>query len=224
MNIMFNDHYGLTAAVLDGIKTKTRRLVPAIPPYMLDGKAYACESLEMVMPIVGEKVMGYFGSKVGWQLLPQKCQPRYKLGVLYGVAQSYQSIFEDESLKKWRVSKGMHREDGWIRCDLIENGGWKNKMLVCDDLMPYQIRITKIRVERLRDISSADCLAEGILKKSDFPYKKTCPFYFAGGKHEWDNSFHTPRQAYAALIDKISGKGTWERNPWVYAYDFKLIK
>ena len=30
------------------------------------------------------------------------------------------------------------------------------------------------------------------------------------------------QQVYAALIDKISGKGTWERNPWVYAYDFKL--
>ena len=27
----------------------------------------------------------------------------------------------------------------------------------------------------------------------------------------------------AVLIDKISGKGTWERNPYVLAYDFELV-
>lgn len=26
------------------------------------------------------------------------------------------------------------------------------------------------------------------------------------------------------LIDRISGKGTWQRNPWVFAYEFELIK
>ena len=34
----------------------------------------------------------------------------------------------------------------------------------------------------------------------------------------------TPHEAYAALIDKISGKGTWERNPYVFVYDFELVK
>lgn len=32
------------------------------------------------------------------------------------------------------------------------------------------------------------------------------------------------QEAYAALIDKISGKGTWEGNPWVFVYDFELVK
>ena len=31
------------------------------------------------------------------------------------------------------------------------------------------------------------------------------------------------REAFASLIDKISGKGTWENNPFVVAYSFKLI-
>ena len=26
------------------------------------------------------------------------------------------------------------------------------------------------------------------------------------------------------VIDKISGCGTWNRNPWVYAYEFELLK
>ena len=29
--------------------------------------------------------------------------------------------------------------------------------------------------------------------------------------------------AFAALIDKVSGKGTWKKNPWVFAYSFELI-
>lgn len=31
------------------------------------------------------------------------------------------------------------------------------------------------------------------------------------------------REAFASLIDKISGKGTWESNPWVVAYSFELV-
>ena len=31
------------------------------------------------------------------------------------------------------------------------------------------------------------------------------------------------REAFALLIDKVSGKGTWESNPWVVAYEFNLI-
>lgn len=47
-------------------------------------------------------------------------------------------------------------------------------------------------------------------------------YYFEGGHNGYYHD--TPREAYAALIDKISGKGTWESNPWVIVYDFELIK
>ena len=36
--------------------------------------------------------------------------------------------------------------------------------------------------------------------------------------------FDTPREAFAALIDKVSGKGTWESNPYVWVYEFELMK
>jgi hypothetical protein len=31
------------------------------------------------------------------------------------------------------------------------------------------------------------------------------------------------KKAYAFLIDKINGKGTWESNPYVWVYDFQLF-
>ncbi len=35
---------------------------------------------------------------------------------------------------------------------------------------------------------------------------------------------NSPREAFALLIDRVSGKGTWEKNPWVVAYKFELLK
>jgi hypothetical protein len=34
---------------------------------------------------------------------------------------------------------------------------------------------------------------------------------------------NTPVQSYSTLIDKISGKGAWDSNPFVWVYDFELI-
>lgn len=34
----------------------------------------------------------------------------------------------------------------------------------------------------------------------------------------------TPREAFASLIDKVYGRGTWKSNPWVVVYEFELVK
>ena len=39
-----------------------------------------------------------------------------------------------------------------------------------------------------------------------------------------DCHYPTPREAFAHLIDEVSGKGTWDSNPWVWVYDFELFK
>jgi hypothetical protein len=38
-----------------------------------------------------------------------------------------------------------------------------------------------------------------------------------------DTYYTCAKDAFSRLIDKISGKGTWERNPFVFAYSFKRI-
>ena len=101
--------------------------------------------------------------------------------------------------------------------------GWKNKMFVKAKYMPHRIRIIDIRVERLQDISDEDCLCEGIYEDAEeHGGFYTTPFYdFVGNKKD---GFDSPREAFAALIDCISGRGTWQRNPCVFAYEFELIK
>lgn len=40
----------------------------------------------------------------------------------------------------------------------------------------------------------------------------------------WGRVYDTPQGAYSYLIDMISGKGTWDSNPYVFVYDFELVK
>ena len=94
-------------------------------------------------------------------------------------------------------------------------------MFVKASEMPHQIRITNVRVENLQDISEQDAIAEGItyagLTHEDYGE----PMFVIDGCKE---TFSSATDAYAWLIDKISGKGTWNSNPYVFVYNFKLIK
>ena len=93
------------------------------------------------------------------------------------------------------------------------SNGWNNKMFVRADIMPHHIKITDIKAEPLQDISDEDCLKEGI-KPCNFGKKFT-----AGDKC----AYNTPREAFAALIDKVGRKGTWASNPYCFCYTFELV-
>lgn len=101
----------------------------------------------------------------------------------------------------------------------IGNAGHYNKMFVRAELMPNKIKITDIRIQRLQDISDNDCIAEGIIKYANGVYT-----YAIDRKKIFRSRFGTPRVVYADLIDRINGKGTWRNNPYVFVYNFKLVK
>lgn len=126
----------------------------------------------------------------------------YKIGEEVAIAQRYSDITDA------------------LRQELSQLPGWRNKMFVKADLMPHRIRITNIRIERLQDISEEDCLKEGIWRDDNVGLEGVTYWYHGLA----NSSFRTAKEAYAALIDKISGNGTWESNPWVFVYDFELIK
>ncbi len=126
----------------------------------------------------------------------------YKIGEEVAIAQRYSDIADTHGQ------------------ELAQLPGWNNKMFVKADLMPHRIRITNIRVEHLQDISEEDCMVEGIWRGDNVGLEGTTYWYHG----LVNSSFRTAKEAYASLIDKISGKGTWESNPWVFVYDFGLVK
>lgn len=191
--IMFSDKYGLTQAVLEGRKTQTRRIADTAGRLRDITVRQALEEVNK-----GRACLFDEGRPLALSA--------YKLGETIAIAQKYADLAYDGDffrlLGKVIFEKGCH-----------------NKMFVKADFMPHRIRITNIRVERLQDISEEDCIAEGIWRDDNVGLEGTTYWYHSLA----NSSFRTPQQAYASLIDRISGKGTWESNPYVFVYDFELI-
>ena len=192
--IMFNDKFGLTQAVLDGRKTMTRR-------------------------ISEDQIRNSIFCKSGYESIHgYEIKPKYKVGEVVAIAQSYESVYNE---------KGLETMDMLVS-GLKNHKGWQNKLFVAAGYMIHHIRITDIKIERLQDISDEDCLKEGIVRQEVISDES--PFLYAydaflNGDNKYFASrwFKTPKEAFAVLIGKVSGKGTWESNPYVFVYEFKLI-
>lgn len=143
-------------------------------------------------------------------------KPKYKVGEVVAIAQSYMDV--DRFHRKGKNAAYLEYLDS-ILPELKLYPGWGNKMFVKADLMPHHIKITGIKVERLQDISDEDCLKEGIFEWD--AGQKDIPFYSFSYADIPD--YFTPRDAFADLIDEVSGKGVFQSNPYVFAYEFVLV-
>lgn len=141
--------------------------------------------------------------------------PKYELGEIVYLKEPYYKDSNDDIHYKFGYPENQQEMD--------KHGlKWSNKLFMPESAARYFIQITDVRVEKLQNISREDCLAEGI----EFNTEAEPIGYPFGVKFPYNNGYHnysTPQEAYAHLIDRISGKGTWERNPFVWVYDFKLI-
>lgn len=199
--IMFNDKYGLTQAVLEGRKTQTRRIVT-------DRLFQECRSN-------GFLAAGGFNDE--WKTksleLLVKNNP-YKIGEEVAIAQCYSDMANEGA----DILADMLLDETTFKPEYY-GAGWSNKMFVKAEYMPHHIKITNIRIERLKDVSNEDCLKEGVYESLEAPYNEKK--YGCVGLNMNEKS---PRNVFAALIDKVSGKGTWQSNPYVFVYDFELIR
>ena len=217
--IMFNDKYGLTAAVFEGRKTMTRRVI-SLPDTWHGIEVYGFSHVKGQATLELTDGDDFIIEDPNTGQVAQVL-PTYKIGEEVAVAQSYFNIYGerqiDGSIVKWCKANGKDfREEIRTMEALKETAGYDNKMFVRADLMPHRIRITGIKVEQLHDISSEDCLREGIEARVTGCHT----FYYIHGE---ERPYNFPKQAFAALIDKVSGRGTWDENPYVFAYTFETI-
>lgn len=214
--IMFNELYGLNQAVLDLIKTNTRRIITCPKSF----KGQEVGGFYTYRRMWDNAVLEYpiMHDADGFDIEGAYILPKYKVGEVVAIAQSYKDCGFDPNTPRIWTDKGVFIFED---CPISQLAGWSNKLFVLAALMPHHIRVTNVRVERLQDISDEDCFREGI---RDYSTPNEKRFGFSDFKREVIVAFKTPREAYAALIDKISGKGTWKSNPYVFVYDFELVK
>ena len=211
---MFNDEFLLTKSVIDGRKTQTRRIVP-------------------------QSVIDKYSMLEDFTIIDDA---RYDVGEIVAIAQSYKDVdsYYSAAYQRQHSIHGMtvdaldcvSNKDimKWFknRNDFKDKASWNNKMFVKSELMPHQIRITDVRVERLQDISDEDCLKEGI---TDMGAGGSLRYSFTenvkqttGDIIAFSNNFATAKEAFAHLINKVSRKDVWNENPYVFVYDFELVK
>lgn len=197
--IMFNDEFLLTAAVEEGEKTMTRRIIPdkvlveqgiekATEPYRMEQLAKACP---------------------------------YKVGDIVAVAMNYSKAekrLEQSRRAEYRakVAKA-HRKDF-----ADQTAGWGNKMFVRAELMPVRIRILSVKAERLKDIHDDECLKEGIMIMSPRYVKNNKRFYYVDWMDK-EHCFDTLQRAFRSLITNIEGLNVWQKNPLVWAIEFETV-
>jgi hypothetical protein len=71
--------------------------------------------------------------------------------------------------------------------------------------------ITEIRVERLQEISDADCEAEGVRPSIE------------GNAQDWQDDENGWHRTFRQLWDSINPKYPWQSNPWVWCISFKRV-
>lgn len=214
--IMFSDKFMLTQAVLDERKTQTRRIIPS-------------EFFSLQWDVSNDTLVVEY-DEAGFVDIRDTKYCRYKKGEIVAVAQSYCSIADElencnNATCAAHYEKNVQKASEYI--SWMYHPGFNNKLFVAADRMIHKISITDVRVEKLQDISDECCLKEGIVKD-------TCKTYFNGytvkfSLDQYNNMlssewFRTPREAFAHLINKVSKKDVWSENPYVFVYDFELVK
>lgn len=110
----------------------------------------------------------------------------------------------------YRADWGSNQEDCFWRPS-IHMPRWASRIT---------LEVTRVRVERVGDISEEDARAEGVNPRDAF-------IVFEGVDEERvrrrPDMERTHRGAFACLWDEINGAGSWSSNPWVFVYDFRRV-
>jgi len=196
----------MVRAILDGIKTNTRRPMDPQP----DGKLEVLEGCDdfMLGGTHGKKRSVWrcpFGKK-GDRLWVRECfavvphvtdnGPKHKLKG-DGTGVTWRADWNgNPSGFKWKPSIHMPR--------------WASRI---------NLEITDVRVERVQDISEEDAIAEGTDFGVDAFGKRFVPPIDKTGL-----STHKPcKESFKALWESIYGKSSWRLNPWVWVVAFKKV-
>lgn len=138
--------------------------------------------------------------------------PSYEIGEVIAISQNYKNVGYDGS-----YTFG-------ASFPIKSLPGWSNKMFVKAEYMPYKIEITNVGMSLLQNISDDDCIKEGVYRLDSANGSGGIAYSFANASDKKHiGLYDTPREAFAALINKVSGGGTWERNSFVWVYEFKLF-
>lgn len=214
--LLLNYQYGMWDAVLQKIKTNTRRSHKSLEPVNTNPDNF--ELLSIRHSATGDGVFARFKPKNGGAII--ECRARYQEGEVSFLQEPTMNVKgfvtdQDTVMYFYRDAVGQtDTEHFTMLIDTAEKRGakWSNKMFMGEADARYFIKIKRIEVQRLKDISDTDCFAEGIRTNEIGQY------YFLNNKKKV--LFDTVQKAYFSLYNTINRNAPV--NPWVFSYHFEL--
>lgn len=181
----------MVRAILDGRKTQTRRIVKPQP-----------EAVSFAWRWSNKTTRVQWGEKLSGNALARYCPygvagDRLWVREAWKVASNYDD-FKPSEIPESVINDGIVRylADG----DTDLDGRYRHARFMPRWASRITLEITKVRVERLQEISEEDSSAEGIAYPTD-----------------------TAKAAYRQVWDSINGKGAWDKNPWVWVISFRRL-
>lgn len=191
--ILFNTE--MVRAILDGRKTCTRRLVKPQP----DEKHTF--PLGFVTDSTENKEMGCFGfgiNKYGGSI--QYVKPPYQPGDILYVRETFIQV---AAYTFWYKAD----DKAWMSKDLL----WKPSIHMPKEAARIWLKVTDVRVERLKQINGDDALAEGVDK-----------YIHANGTLNEDQTITSFIGIWNSTVKKSDlDRYGWDANPWVWVIEFE---
>lgn len=152
---------------------------------------------------------------------------KYKTGDVCYVRETFYPLYNDEDSCVYKADYPLH----WTAVDAVygdietdteteKRTVWKPSIHMPKKYARIFLKVTNVRVERLKDISDDDCIKEGIKRKIDGSGKS---WYSTSidKEAEYDSQI-TP---FRLLWNSTAENGyKWEDNPYVFVYEFERIE
>jgi hypothetical protein len=203
----------MVKAISEGRETQTRRLMPewcnefscveiVRDPELCDPKAAEWNEI---------KPKQYYGLYACFDKGEEHLKCKYDVGNILWVRETFTIIDWWEDSKSVQVmyedAKTAVKTLTDIEWAKFENWGDKAErkpsLFLFKSLSRWVLEVRNIEGEKLQDISIDDCIAEG------------SPFIESENYHyDW----------YKKLWSKINGKESWDANPFIWSYHFKLVE
>lgn len=190
-------------AILSGTKTQARMVIKPQPILRTGGDGHGTW-------IKDDKGWRWWGRNWNGVHTP-KCDGFYcpygSPGERLWVREKWRAVGSAQVLRKGRlVDRPVMRDNIIYAADDELDGPWQSPLHLPRWASRITLEITGVRVERVGDISTEDCIAEG----------------FKSGLREYDAEVDL-RQQFSAAWDALDAKRgfPWASNPWVWVIEFK---
>lgn len=196
--ILFNTE--MVQAILDNRKKQTRR-IQGLEIINKNPDDYILDGLQIIDFYI-------FHNKFSRDEIFIK--PKYNIGDVLWVRETWHKIFDAETDKFLKYGyKADH-----------STGIWSPSIHMPKASARIFLKITRVRVERLRDISELDAVDEGFGKVVTKKYEHPGWYINHLNKHHMFNAV----DSFASMWVKLNGNGAWKQNPYVWVYDFDQVE